>query len=122
MKNKTVGGHGLPRRGLFGLSDKEARYIEGYAAALQDIMMVMTGENGCSKSYDPMTVSADGKTLHSYAFDLRDGGRHHPVSDYENIEDIKTQMLRETEVWLREDSMSNATAQASPDFGMKDHE
>jgi len=85
------------------LSDSEARYIEGYAAALQDAMAYLTGENGCSKSYDPMTVSDDGKTLHSYAFDMLDGGRHHPVSDYKNAAEIKDVMLLEVVRRIRED-------------------
>lgn len=80
------------------LSKKEQEYLKGYAQALQDIMLSMTGENTCAKSYDPIDFSED--KIHSYAFDLKDGGRHHPLNDYKDIDDIKEYMLKETEEWL----------------------
>jgi hypothetical protein len=77
------------------LTDSEARYIEGYAAALQDTLRNLTGESGCAKSYDPMTVNGSGEIMHSYAFNMKDGGRHHNVADYANIEEIKRVLLTE---------------------------
>lgn len=82
------------------LTKNEQQYLKGYAQALQDIMRLMTGENTCSKSYDPIDFS-DG-VIHSYAFDFKDGGRHHPLSDYKDIEDIKECMSKEAEEWLRD--------------------
>jgi hypothetical protein len=63
-------------------------------------MFRMTGDNGCAKSYDPIEFS-DGM-IHSYAFDMKDGGRNHPLKDYKDIEEIKEWMLKETEEWLRD--------------------
>ena len=82
------------------LSKKEQEYLKGYAQALQDIMWRMTGENGCAKRYDPIDFSED--KIHSYAFDMKDGGRHHPLSDYKDIDDIKECMAKEAEEWLRD--------------------
>ena len=82
------------------LSKNEQEYLKGYAQALQDIMLRMTGDNGCAKSYDPIDFS-DGK-IHSYAFDMKDGGRHHPLGDYKDIEDIKECMAKEAEEWLQD--------------------
>jgi|TARA_B110000495_G_scaffold191693_1_gene195080 hypothetical protein len=78
------------------ITEKEARYLEGYAAALQDIEFAVTGDNGCSKSYDPLTVANN--IMHSAAYNLRevDGGRHHPCDDFKDIEEIKTELLNET--------------------------
>jgi hypothetical protein len=70
------------------LTPKEAAYVEGYAAALQDVMQELTGSNTCDKSYDPLTVELQGTLMRSYAYDMKDGGREHPVSDYDSIEDI----------------------------------
>jgi len=77
------------------LTTSEKSLIEGYAAALQDIMKEITGANDCAKSYDPLTVSDDGKIMHSYAFDMKDGGRHHMVTQYKTVEDIKKTLLNE---------------------------
>lgn len=76
------------------MTNNEARYIEGYAAALQGVMYELTGYNGCSKIYDPMTVEEARGVMHSYAFAMKDGGRHHPISDYEDLLAI-TKTLRE---------------------------
>ena len=80
---------------LHAVSHDEARHIEGYAAALQDVLRALTGSNDCSKSYDPLTICGDGNTLHSYAFNMKDGGRHHPVSDYADVDEIKKTLLDE---------------------------
>jgi len=75
------------------LTEKQQRYLEGYAAALQDLEYRLTGDNNCSKSYDPMTCEP--QVMHSYAFDMKDGGRHHPVKDYKDIEEIKNILVEE---------------------------
>jgi hypothetical protein len=75
------------------LKKDEQRYLEGYAAALQDILYELTGDNGCSKHYDPMTCEST--VMHSYAFNMKDGGRHHNVKDYKNFQDIKDTLLWE---------------------------
>jgi hypothetical protein len=76
------------------LTPEQQKYLEGYAAALQDLQLSLTGDNWCSKSYDPLTCEAE--VMHSYAFDMKDGGRHHKVRDYQTMEDIKKVLLEET--------------------------
>lgn len=73
-------------------------FLEGYANALQDIMKGLTGDNSCGKLYDPMTVS-DG-VMHSYAFNMKDGGRHRPLTDYSCIGDICNTLLEEAKDWI----------------------
>jgi hypothetical protein len=79
---------------LRSLPPDRQRFIEGYATALKDLEQRLTGDNGCSKSYDPMTCEE--KVMHSYAFDMKDGGRHHPVADYGSVEEILSTLLGET--------------------------
>jgi hypothetical protein len=71
--------------------------IEGYARALDDLMLAITGDSHSMKSYDPMTieVTPDTATMHSYAFNLKDGGRHHPMSDYSGVAEVCQLLLRE---------------------------
>lgn len=83
------------------IQESEKEFIKGYANALQDILYVITGDNGNSKSYDPCDFY-DNETLHSYAFDLKDGGRHHSLSDYIDIDEIKKLMLYETVKWIKD--------------------
>ena len=75
------------------LTEKQKNYLKGYAEALQDMMRRLTGEDTCGKSYDPIDFS-DG-FIHSYAFDMKDGGRHHPLSDYKDLDDISDTLLNE---------------------------
>jgi hypothetical protein len=75
------------------VSGKDKQYLKGYARALQDIMTELTGDNTCGKHYDPIDFSDD-KIL-SYAFDLKDGGRHHPLSDYDSVDEVCALMLKE---------------------------
>ena len=75
------------------LTSEEKHHLEGYALGLTDLVRKVTYNSMCSKSYDPMTI--DDVEMHSYAFNLKDGGRHHPLSDYENIKEIKDLMLKE---------------------------
>lgn len=51
-------------------TEQERWYLKGYADALQRIMYELTGDNTCSKSYDPISFG-DGY-IASYAFDLVD--------------------------------------------------
>ena len=82
--------------------DFEARcFLEGYALACADIMRKLTSDTPCSKSYDPLTV--EGNTLHSYAFDFKDGGRHHDATLYSNVGEIMEDMLKETVDWVKDD-------------------
>lgn len=76
------------------LTNREEGFIEGYARACADLIFLMTGESPCGKSYDPMTVR-DG-TMHSYAFDMKGGGRHHSIQDYSGIDEITATLLLET--------------------------
>lgn len=86
------------------LSNNQQRFLEGYATALQDIEYLLTGDNGCSKSYDPM--KCEETVMHSYAFNMKDGGRHHPVKDYKNTDEIKKVLLEETAWNLRENDIT----------------
>jgi len=76
------------------LTSDQQRYLEGYAAALQDMQFRLTGDNWCYKPYDPMTC--DAKVMHSYAFNLKTGGRHHEVREFQNLEEIKNCLLDES--------------------------
>lgn len=78
-----------------------ARFIEGYAMALSDVIYHLTGESICGKSYDPMLI--EGNTAHSYAFDMKDGGRHHDLSKYKNVGDILQTLLDETILTIKEE-------------------
>ena len=74
-------------------SKNQQYYLRGYAQALQDVLKFFTGDNGIAKHYDP--IDFDDTYIHSYAFNLRDGGRHHPLTDYEDIYDLTSVMLNE---------------------------
>lgn len=80
------------------LGENRIAYLKGYAKAIQDTMLMLTGENSCAKSYDPVQV--DDTYIHSYAFNLKDGGRHHPISDYNSLEEITDLMLNEGVDWV----------------------
>ena len=71
-----------------------ALMIEAYALACTDIMYAMTKDSPCAKSYDPMRI--EGMTAHSYAFDLKDGGRHHDLTEYESVGEILEYLVKET--------------------------
>jgi hypothetical protein len=83
------------------LTYDEERRVEGYAKALEDLTVLIMGEGFSAKSYDPMTV--EGTVMHSYAFNMKDGGRHHPVRDYKSVEEIYQTLLNETVQNLREE-------------------
>lgn len=75
--------------------DFESRcFLEGYALACSDLAVKFTGESLAYKSYDPLTVEGD--TLHSYAFEFKDGGRHHDANLYNSVGEIMSAMSNET--------------------------
>lgn len=80
------------------LTKNEQDYLRGYANALQDLMFELTGDNTCSKSYDPIDFGDD--AIHSYAFNFKNGGRRHPLEDFENVDDVKRLMLAEAHSWI----------------------
>lgn len=86
----------LPKSNLKFLTDREAGQVEGFAAAMDRVFEFITHDQRSGKSYDPMTVSEDRTTMHSYAFDMKDGGRHHPVSDYASVREILDTLFMET--------------------------
>lgn len=75
------------------LNERDRGFLEGYARALTDLQYKLTGESFCSKSYDPMTIEGD--DMLSYAFDLKDGSRRHPIDDYSSVEEVCELMLAE---------------------------
>lgn len=89
------------------LTEREAGFIEGYARALDAILLVLTGDSSSSKIYDPMTVDIEEGIMHSYAFNLKDGGRHHPLKDYNSVEEITTLLLAEITAEIREGADTN---------------
>lgn len=50
------------------------------------------GLDGHGKTYDPLSFSPDGR-VHTYVFDLHDGGRHH---DFTSFADIEQRIIAET--------------------------
>ena len=72
------------------------RDVEFYAQALWDLLMELDGDGHC-KIYDPLTI--EGKTAHSYVFDLNDGGRHHP---FKNLEQLRNDLLKEAVEKIKE--------------------
>lgn len=81
------------------LEQHQKDYLAGYAMAIQEMMYMLTGNNTCAKYYDP--ISFDENYIRSYAFDLKDGGRHHPLSDYSSVEEITNLMLKEGVQWIK---------------------
>lgn len=91
------------------ITKDEKEYIKGYARALQDMMFVLTGENTCDKPYDP--VEFDDGVLHSYAFELKDGGRHHPLKLYKDVEEIRKLMLKESVCFVRDKGIKKSVVE-----------
>ena len=84
------------------LNERQAGHIEGYAAALQDIQARLTGGNWCAKRYDPATVEIDEGRIASYAYQLLNGSRIHPLSAFESMEQVTGLMLDEVFEEVRE--------------------
>lgn len=79
----------------------EAAFIEGYALALSEMMRRLSGDSPCGKSYDPMFI--EGNVAHSYAFDMKDGGRHHDLMLYKDVGEILDSLTQEAINWIKED-------------------
>lgn len=61
------------------------------------------GADGTGKSYDPLKI--DGRTAHSYVFDLTpDGGRHHDFRDLEHLEELLEAQLNKTVAYIVRDA------------------
>lgn len=97
-----------------GIDERERGYVEGFAAALQAMTYAITGDCGCGKSYDPMVIEGD--TMHSYAFDMKDGGRHHPIKGYSSAQEICAVLYQETLDGLNEDGVKLARLESVARF------
>jgi hypothetical protein len=96
------------------LTESDKYFLKGYAEAIQDMLYKLTCENTCAKSYDP--IDFDKTTIHSYAFNLKDGGRHHPLSDYESVQEVCNLMVTEAEEIIKEHYTELAIAAAKYGF------
>jgi hypothetical protein len=85
------------------LTDRQKGFVEGYACALDILQYCLTGDSFSGKSYDPATIEGD--TLHSYAFDLKRGGRHHSLKDFLGGHEICELMLKEILEALKEEDV-----------------
>jgi hypothetical protein len=68
------------------LNKKEQAFVEGYVSALYNILSIMNLDGGHCKSYDPCKCEED--VVHSYVFNLKDGGRHHNLNEYKDIQEL----------------------------------
>ena len=80
------------------ISHDDTKFIEGYAKALWDLSLAFDWIDVHRKSYDPMTIE-DG-TMHSYVFNMKDGGRHHPISQYKDKDEVCNILLEEAITWV----------------------
>ena len=61
--------------------------LEWFARKLWILLEEGSGEpDYYHKSYDPLTI--EGNIAHSYVFDFRDGGRHHPFKNLSELEEM----------------------------------
>lgn len=76
------------------LNDEQKRHVMVWMAGViwDKIAVAGLGLDGHSKSYDPLSFSPDGK-VHTYVFNLHDGGRHHSFTSFA---DIETRIIQET--------------------------
>lgn len=82
--------------------DLSPREIEAYATGVAEVL-ALVGIELCAKSYDPLRIDEEEKIAHTYAFDLWDGGRHHP---YESLEQVVQGIRKEAVENLREDGIA----------------
>lgn len=83
-----AGGHNFDDEG-------SAREIEAFAAGVSEVL-AMLGIELCAKGYDPLRIDEEEKIARSYAFDLWDGGRHHPYESLgQIIEGIRKDAVKE---------------------------
>lgn len=78
-----------------------AHEAEAYAQGVADVLRLI-GWDGNSKFYDPLTIDTQTKVAHSYAFNLWDGGRHHP---YESLEQIVKTIRWEACQWVIDEEL-----------------
>ena len=102
------------------LNEIDKALIIKVANILQELEYKVTGENTCAKHYDPMQIIDEVKVgnlddefkvvsqvMLSYAFNLKDGGRQHPVSDYNSVQEIIDCMVNEVAQRLKEEINAN---------------
>lgn len=77
-------------------SERGAGFIEGFAAACVSLSNALCDYPDAGKSYDPMTVRLERGVMASYVFDMKDGGRSHPLAEYRNYREIAEVLLAET--------------------------
>lgn len=77
-------------------SERGAGFIEGFASACASMSYALCGYPDCGKSYDPMTVCLRRGQMSSYVFNMKDGGRGHPLVDYASYREIADVLLAET--------------------------
>jgi len=79
-------------------SDQKARVLEYLAVKLTDVIFAVTGDSGCCKHYDPLTIIGKDRCL-SYCFDFEDGGRQHK---FRNLNHLEEMLIREVVEELRD--------------------
>ncbi len=84
------------------ITQETALILEGYALGLAHMMYRLNGDNPYSKGYNPMRV-VHPHLAFSYAFDMKDGGLQHDLSDYKDIGEIMDVLLQEAVDWVRPD-------------------
>jgi len=67
--------------------EQKKRVLEWYARKLWHILRQLDISDGHCKMYDPLLFDTEKKVVHSYIFDLWDGGRHHPYETLKQVED-----------------------------------
>ena len=102
MFKKPYGFNVIEVRSDKDVTQETALILEGYALALTDMMYRLDGDSPCSKPYDPMRIEHP-RLAHSYAFDMKDGGRHHDLSDYKDLGEIMDTLLQEAVDWVEGD-------------------
>jgi hypothetical protein len=76
-------------------------YLEGVAYGLWTALFMAGVHDGYSKMYDPLYFEGD--EVHSYVFDLWDGGRHHNLKEIDSLEKVLTYLEQETMAQLKEE-------------------
>lgn len=75
-------------------------FMEGAAYMAAMLMTKLSGDSPSGKSYDPLTVDVDSGIMLSYAFDLKNGGRQHPLGDYEVVSEVVDCIFNEAVDWI----------------------
>ena len=77
------------------LTDEDAIALRAYAAALQDLLYVMTGRRNDDGQPESLSISVAGSIICSHAFRLGSDSPIHMFSEFESITQIKGLMLEE---------------------------